>query len=157
VVDLRLRKQCYGVAEVTSFILVLAIEAAVISASLYGMSVVLGSRSDRLGELQAQNVANSIADGIVDAVYTHNLYPNMNFYKIIELPKQISWQNYRGFNIEINNKKVFVNSSDNKISANSTNFGIENLDILVHGSINVIHRRRVAIEYFDDEIVIKHV
>jgi MFS superfamily sulfate permease-like transporter len=154
---LRLRKQCYGVAEVTSFVIILAIEAVVISAALFGMSTVLESRTNRLGELQAQNVANSIADGIVDAVYTYNLYPNMTFYKIVELPKQISWQNYRGFNIEINNKTVFVNSSDYKISANSTNFGIENLDILVYGSINVINRERVAIEYSDDEISIKYV
>ena len=149
---MRLRKfNKLGVAEVASIVFILAIESVVLSVSVYGISTTLESRVERLGELQAQNGVNSVADALIDAAITAQLFPTLTFTKIVEVPEQIGGRPYY---FTINKERIYANSTDGAISINSTTYGVKDLDIIVYGKAYV-YTGRVSVEYSNNEIVIE--
>jgi hypothetical protein len=94
---------------------------------------IIDTNSHDAAEMEAQVVANKMADAIVDAIVVKQSMPNVEIYtETIQIPLDLAGFEYY---IEIDDTNVYVNTTDGEVSRRSTYYSTSDLDFTLHERI----------------------
>jgi len=120
-----------AVSEVISYVLTFAITSVVVVSTILTTNAVVDSRAKVAAGLQAQIIANQVADGLLSTVLLKQEFPDANYSTTIDIPYQLASSSLNGlgrpYYIEASGTRVYVNSTDGQIIENSTSYNIEEL------------------------------
>ena len=120
-------------SQVIGFILVIVIALSLLASGLYITRYLVDRRVDEIAGLQAQAIANSIEDAIIDAVTVKRSLQDADYQRIIDIPQTLVGG--RDYYVELTESYVYVNSTDGRISAKCTNYNAKNLHIGFSGKV----------------------
>jgi len=118
------------VSQVLSYILTFVIIVSFVSGVIIASKILIDNKRFEAACLEARNIANYVADVVMEAATIKQKYPYANYERVLYLPQDIAGRSYY---IEITDKKVYVNSTDGAVSVNSTNYNLEELCLGVNG------------------------
>jgi hypothetical protein len=130
---MKLIKNIYGVSHIVGFILVFAITSAIVTAAILSTSMLIDQRTKVAGKIKAEALADRIADAVMEAVLVKENYPYVNYSRIMDLPEHLAGRSYY---IEVTDHAIFVNSTDDLISGNSTSYNLEELNMGLSGRVD---------------------
>jgi len=110
-----------GVSEVVSYALSLGIMALLIGGIYVTVNAAIEDKLSTSGSVVAENIADHIADGVLNTIYIKENHPNSDYKVDLKIPLKISGKDYY---IKLTNDKVFVNTTDGTISEYSTFFNV---------------------------------
>jgi len=118
-----------AVSEVVGYALSLGLMAIILVSAYVVTNQTLDEKIKITGNIQAGNLADEIADVIINAINTRQNHPNANYSRILTVPDQIANRNYY---IKITDSYVFVNSTDGIFSEKSSLYRtpiVNNIDV----------------------------
>lgn len=119
-----------AVSQVIGYILTFGIISTVTATVVYTTGVMIDRRSTVAAEIIAQSIANYLVDAITDGIAVKQDFPNADYSRTINVPLTINGKSYY---IEATDDKVYVNTTDGRISAHSTTYGQEEICIGISG------------------------
>lgn len=117
-------KKDYGVSHTVGYVLTLSITALVVTTLIFITNGEIDGKYLSAAEIYAEDLSNQIADFVVNICLMKETYENANYSINLDIPVQLI--DRYSYYIEFGNSKVYVNSTDGKISKNSTLYGIPN-------------------------------
>ena len=121
-----------AVSQVIGYLLTFAIISATTVTVVYTTSVLLERRATAAAEIIAQDVANHVVDVITECIAMKQEFPNANYSRVINVPTTINGKNYY---IVATDERVYVNTTDGKVSAKSTTYKQSELCIGISGKV----------------------
>lgn len=104
----------------------------VMTVSIVTTTSILDSKSVDVASLQAQSIANYVADTLVDVIAVVQSMPNANYSETLDIPLKLGGT--KGYYIEVTDNAVYVNTTDGSVSKISTNYN-EDLNIDISGKV----------------------
>jgi len=143
-----------GVSNVFGYLFSFAVASMVMISAVIMTKNVMDDRAAKVGNMEAQSIANKVADAIVEAMAVGQSMTNSDYSRALDLPNDIAGLNYY---IEITEKFVYVNTTNGVIrkscpnyGAGSSNIGVANGKIYGGtGSVSVILDRPDPVYKFD--------
>jgi len=109
-----------GISNVLGYLLSFAIASIVMVSAVIITSGIINNRTAAVAELQAQSIANKVADAIVEAVTVDQSMPEGDYTKTMDIPLDIAGRQYY---IEITDAAVYVNTTDGIVSKSAPTYG----------------------------------
>jgi|GEM_PF-1761007 len=143
-----------GVSNVFGYLFSFAVASMVMVSAVIMTKNVMDDRSAKVGNMEAQTVANKMADAIVEAIAAGQSMTDGDYSRALDLPNDIAGLDYY---MEVTDKFVYVNTTNGVISkscpnygAGSSNLGIANSKIYGgSGSVRIILDRSDYVYKFD--------
>jgi hypothetical protein len=127
-------KKDYGVSHIVGYMLTLSITSLVLVTLIFITTGEIDGKYLSAAEIYAEDLSNQIADFVVNICLMKETYENANYSINLDIPTQLV--DRYSYYIEIDNSKVYVNSSDGRISKNSTLYDIpQRLNIKAIGRV----------------------
>jgi len=120
---MKLIKNTAGVSHVIGYILTLSLTAVIIAAASLTTNTIVTEKTDVAAEAYAENIANRVADAIVNCYLIKEKYPEANYSRTIELPLDLVGRSYY---ISVDNDNVYVKTRDGKVKVASTLYNVTN-------------------------------
>jgi len=120
---MKLIKNSKGVSHVIGYILTLSLTAVIIAAASLTTNTIVTEKTDVAAEAYAENIANRIADAIINCYLIKGKYPEVNYSRTIELPPTLVGRSYY---ISVDNDNVYVKTRDGKVNVESTLYNVTN-------------------------------
>ena len=127
----RIRVDRKGVSHLIGFVLIFSLCVMLLVATLSILDSLVETKKNEVAREVALEVANRVCDAIVEAVTSARVLEDSNYTKIVELPSMEGMDYY----IELSNGKVYVNTTDGRISVDKNVYGIEELGFLLKGKV----------------------
>lgn len=127
-----MKKYDSGVSNIVGFVIIFGITTIIFTATILSFSIFIDNKKTEVGRDVALDVANRIADSLVDAVTTIRSLSDTNYTKCVDIPDKIMGKDYY---IELTTDRIYVNSTDGRISVNTTTFNAEDLGIFMDGKV----------------------
>lgn len=145
----KLIKNRKAVSEIISYALSLGIMTIILVSTYFMINHTLDEKVKITGNIQAGNIADEIANAVLNTITMRQLYPYSDYSRTITIPWSIANKDYY---IEITNSFVYVNSTDGVISERSSLFRVpivNNIDVRnkVYGSAGRIKITSPKTEY----------
>jgi len=121
-----------AVSQVIGYVLTFAIISATTVTVVYTTSVLLERRATAAAEIIAQDIANHVVDAITECIAMKQEFPDANYSRVINVPITINGRNYY---IEATDERVYVNTTDGKVSARSTTYKQSELCVGISGKV----------------------
>ena len=121
-----------AVSQVIGYVLTFAIISATTVTVVYTTSVLLERRATAAAEIIAQDIANHVVDAITECIAMKQEFPDANYSRVINVPTTINGKNYY---IVATDERVYVNTTDGKVSAKSTTYKQSELCIGISGKV----------------------
>lgn len=121
-----------AVSHIVGFVLVISIATILMTTTIFTFNVLVERKNKEAGEKIALDLANRIADSVVDAVTVIRNLRDTNYTKVIDLPESLGGKDYY---IELTKDKVYVNTTDGFISVSSTLYSSAKLGINLYGKV----------------------
>lgn len=102
----------HGVANVVSYLFSFTIATMIMLSSIYLTNSIINEKTKEVAELEAQNIANYVANAISEAAAARQSMPDAEYKKTLNLPSAIAGKSY---NIEVTNNAVYVTTSDGSV------------------------------------------
>ncbi len=102
------------------YLLSFSIASIVMVSAVVITTGIINNRTAAVAELQAQSIANKVADALVEALAVDQSMPNADYTKALDIPLTIAGRRYY---IEITSDAVYVNTSDGLVSKTSPTYG----------------------------------
>jgi len=109
-----------GVSNVLGYLLSFSIASIVMVSAVVITTGIINNRTATVAELQAQSIANKVADALVEAFAVDQSMPDADYTKTLDLPVDIAGRSYY---IEVTDKAVYVNTTDDLVSKSSPAYG----------------------------------
>jgi len=109
-----------GISNVLGYLLSFAIASVVMVSAVIITSGIINNRTAAVAELQAQSIANKVADAIVEAVAVDQSTPEGDYTKTMDIPLEIAGRQYY---IDITDAAVYVNTTDGLVSKSAPTYG----------------------------------
>jgi len=109
-----------GISNVLGYLLSFAIASIVMVSAVIITSGIINNRTAAVAELQAQSIANKVADAIVEAVTVDQSMPEGDYTKTMDIPLDIAGRQYY---IDITDAAVYVNTTDGVVSKSAPTYG----------------------------------
>jgi len=120
-----------GISNVLGYLFSFAIASLVMISAVLLTTSIIDDRTAKVGNMEAQSIANKIADGIIEAVAVGESTSDMDYNKVLDIPTDIAGRNYY---VEITDRAVYVNTTDGLVSKSCPTYGAESSKIgLLHG------------------------
>jgi len=122
-----------AVSNVVGFILIFTVSVSIASVTIVALNALTEKKQLQIGREMATDIANMVADAVVDVVTASRALVNTNYTKIIKLPTdKLAGSEYY---IEITDSFVYVNTTDGRISVSSTLFNSGGYGIIFSGRV----------------------
>ena len=119
-----------GISNVLGYLLSFSVAAIVMVSSVIMTTNIINDRTVAVADLQAQSVANKVADAIVESIVVGQSTPGADYKRTLDIPLDIAGRSYY---IEVTNTMVYVNTTDGLVSESCPNYGAESLNLGVSG------------------------
>lgn len=93
--------------------------------AIYVTTGVINEKTKQVADLEAQNIANYVANAIAETVATKKSMPNSDYSITLDLPHKIAGKSY---NIEVNESTVYVTTSDGSVRKSCSTFTRDGAD-----------------------------
>jgi len=141
-----------GVSNVLGYLFSFTIATMVMISALLITTSIIDDRTAKVGNMQAQSIANKVADAIVEAVTVGQSMSEQEYKKILDLPEKIAGRNYY---VEVTDTFVYVNTTDGLVKKSCPTYGAESSKIGVSsgkvygGKLNITLTKSDALYKFD--------
>jgi parallel beta-helix repeat protein len=115
-----------GISNVIGYLFSFAIASMVMFTSVLITRNIMDETASRVGDLQAQSIANRVADAVLEAAAVGISISPEEYRKTLDLPIYIANRDYY---VEITEKFVYVNTSDGVITKRSPTYGADKFGI----------------------------
>jgi parallel beta-helix repeat protein len=115
-----------GISNVIGYLFSFAIASMVMFTSVLITRNIMDETVSRVGDLQAQSIANRVADAVLEAAAVGLSVSPEEYRKTLDLPIYIANRDYY---VEITEKFVYVNTSDGVITKSSSTYGADKFGI----------------------------
>jgi hypothetical protein len=117
-----------GVSNVLGYLLSFLILTMLSVSTIYLTNSLIDDKVGKTAGLEAQQVANKVAYGIIEAITKVESNPNSDFEKTLDIPVDLAGLNYY---IDITDNTVYVNSTNGRISKTSPVHGSNDAQIFL--------------------------
>ena len=115
---MRILEKRQAVSHIIGYVLTLSLMAMVVAAALLMTNSVIEDKTRSAAELYAKDLANRVADAVVNVCLMKEQYPNANYSMSLEIPPQLI--NRYPYYIKLDNHNVYVNTTDGQVRSKST-------------------------------------
>jgi len=122
---IQIRSGDEGQSSIVGYALTLGMCAMILISSTFLVGNYMDERYESAAKIQAQSIANNIANSILEAANVKQMTPTGSYEKNMELPDKIATYNYY---IELDNGIIYVKSANGKISESSTVYKATEID-----------------------------
>ncbi|MEF8879431.1 MAG: DUF2341 domain-containing protein [Candidatus Thermoplasmatota archaeon] len=112
-----LYKDNHGVSEVVGYALSLGVMTMLVTGAYFITDAAVDNKVKIAAGIQAQNVADDVADSLINAFVMYQNYPTSNYTRTVKLPGGLAGLSYY---IEVNQDWVFVNTTNGQVKENSS-------------------------------------
>lgn len=141
-----------GVSNVLGYVFSFGIASVIMVSAVIVTTGIINNRVSAVAKLEAQSIANKVADAILEAATTWGSMPNADYQKMLDMPEDIAGRNYY---VEITDSLVYVNTTDGQVSTSCSNYGAEQLGIGITGGRTYGGGNRLKILIDKSDIVAK--
>ena len=121
-----------AVSNVLGYVFSFGIIAVIANYGIWQTATVIEDGKNQAASLEALNIANQIADAVVDAVILSQSSPDAKYTKLLTLPKDLAGKEY---NVSITNDEVVVRTHDGEIIERCPNFNTNELEFEIRGEV----------------------
>jgi len=121
-----------AVSNVLGYLISFMVAASVMTSSVLITTNIIDDKTTSVAEVEAQSLANKVADALVEAVESKQSMPEASYQKTLDIPMDLAGKSYY---IETTSTKVYVNTTDGAVSKSSTTYGAEDLNIGISGRV----------------------
>jgi parallel beta-helix repeat protein len=114
-----------GVSNVLGYTFSISIAAILMVSAIFIFNGVIDDKTDEVAKIEAQNIANYVANSIAEAVSIKETMPEANYYKTLDLPERIAGKKYT---IEVTETEVFVRTADGNVIESCSTYSVEGRD-----------------------------
>lgn len=122
----RFRFNNRGVSNVMAYLFSFTIATFVMISALFITTGIMDNKVADVAGLQAQSVANKIADAILEGTTNRQSMPELNYIKTIDVPWDLAGRSYY---VEVSGATVYVNTTDGKVSKSCPTYNAEILNM----------------------------
>lgn len=123
------------------------------SATIFTVNSYIETKKQDVGRELALDIANYVADAIVDGVTTKSSLPAASYERILEVPPDLAGRSYY---IEVTEAAVYVNSTDGSISRTCSNYNAENMHVGISSPSLKVYPSTGKIKVFCNETRFVH-
>jgi len=143
-----------GVSNVIAYLLSFIIASTVMTSSVLITTGIIQDKTAQIASVEAQNLANKIADALVEAIASRQSMPDSECAKTLTIPVYLAGLEYY---VEVTDTAVYVNTTNGMVSKKSTIYAVENLNIGFSsdriysgsGKIKIIYNKPTYVYKFD--------
>jgi len=121
-----------AVSNVLGYLISFMVAASVMTSSVLITTNIIDDKTTSVAEMEAQSLANKVADALVEAVESKQSMPEASYQKTLDVPMDLAGKSYY---IETTSTKVYVNTTDGAVSKSSTTYSAEGLNIGISGRV----------------------
>ena len=114
-----------GVSNVLGYTFSLSVAAILLVSAIFIFNGVIDDKTNEVAKIEAQNIANYVANAIAEAVSIKETMPEAYYYKTLDLPERIAGKKYT---IEVTETGVYVRTADGRIIESCSTYSIEGRD-----------------------------
>ncbi|RLI49931.1 MAG: hypothetical protein DRP09_20325, partial [Candidatus Thorarchaeota archaeon] len=121
-----------AVSNVLAYLFSFSIASMVMISTVMTTTSIVGEKKDDIAMLQAQSIANQVADAIVNAIAISQDMDDAEYSQILDIPTDIAGQ---GYYIEISNGTVYVNGTYGTVSKTCTDYNANEATYIDNGKV----------------------
>lgn len=140
-----------AVANVLGYVFSFSVISLIMSFSVLTTTSIIDTKSHEAAALEAQNIANQIADAIVNAVSVAQSMPQASYYDIVSLPEDLAGYSYY---ISVDDYSVYVYTKDGEVHKSCLNYNTKHLDFDIRGDITG-GEEGIAVSYQSPKFIYK--
>jgi parallel beta-helix repeat protein len=119
-----------GVSNILGYLFSFSVASILMVSAVLITTGILNNKTASVANLQAQSIANKVADAIVEAITVGQSISNEEYKRTLDLPTDIAG---RGYYVDITDTMVYVNTTDGLVSKSCSTYTAEDLKIGVGG------------------------
>ncbi len=121
---MRILKNNSGVSHLIGYMLTLSLTTVIIAVTIITTNALIEEKASDASEIHAKNIANRVANAIINVYVLKEQYPNANYSTVLEIPLRLA--DHFSYYIEIDNSAVYVRSTNGNINEKSTLYNVTN-------------------------------
>lgn len=137
-----------GVSNVLGYLFSIAVASMVMVSSIIITNNIIEEKKSQVAEIEAQRIANYVANAISDAVAAKQSMPNADYHKKLDLPSAIGGMSY---GIQVTDTTVSVVSSSGRVLASSSTYNANALGVSIAN--NIVYGSDIEISYEGSQFV----
>jgi len=126
----RIYRDRRGIANVLGYLLSFGIASIIMTTAVIVTTGIIENRTAMVAGLEAQSVANKVADAIVEASVIGQSMTEADYKKSLDIPLEIAGRSYY---VEVTDTDVYVNTTDGLVSKSCTLYGTGKTKLGVSG------------------------
>ena len=119
-----------GVSNILGYLFSFGVASILMVSAVLITTGILNNKAAAVANIQAQSIANKVADAIVEAIAVGQPTSNAEYKKTLDLPTDIAG---RGYYVDVTDTMVYVNTTDGIVSKSCSTYTAEDLKIGVGG------------------------
>ncbi|MCK5610016.1 hypothetical protein KAR91_49540, partial [Candidatus Pacearchaeota archaeon] len=141
-----------GVSNVLGYAFSFAVATMLMVSTVFISNGIISDKTTQVAEIEAQNIANYVANAIAEAVSIKQAMPKADYYKTLDLPSTIAGKEY---NIEVTETQVYVKTVDGSVTKNCSTYAAEGSDSGIAPTITHSDHDKITISYNEIDYVFK--
>ena len=141
-----LKRNNSAVSNVVGYMFSFVVTIMVMVSAVYVTDSIIDNKTNQVAEIEAENIANYIANVIVEAVNMRAAMPDSTYSKVLDLPSTIAGKEYY---IEIRGSDVYVRTLDGGVTKSASTYVSERVDSGISPSIAYSSADKIAITYHE--------
>jgi len=119
-----------GVSNILGYLFSFGVASMLMISAVIITTNILDKRTAAVAGMQAQSIANKVADAIVEAVAVLQSPSNVGYKKTLDMPMDLAGRDYY---VDVTDKMIYVNTTDGLVSKSCPTYTAEDLKIGVGG------------------------
>jgi len=129
----KFRKNTHGVSNIIGYMFSFAVASMVMVSAVFITIGIVDDKTSQVARIEAQNIANYVANTVAEMVAMKEANPNAEYSKAMDIPLDLAGKSYY---IEVTENRIYVNTTDGYVTASSTTYHADELNIGASGKIS---------------------
>lgn len=141
-----------GVTNILGYIFSLTVAAMLMVNAVFIFNGVIDEKTTEVAKIEAQNIANYVANAIAEAVSIKQAMPEAHYYKTLDLPSRIAGKKYT---IDVTETEVHVRTADGNVNEICSTYTVEGQDSGIVPTIIRNEHDKITISYDEIDYIFK--
>ena len=122
-----------GVSNIIGYMFSFAVASMVMVSAVFITMSIVDDKTSQVARIEAQNIANYLGTTVAEMVAMKEANPNAEYSKTLDIPLDLAGKSYY---VEITENRIYVNTTDGRVSASCTTYHADELNIGAYGKIS---------------------
>ena len=113
-----------AVSQVVGHLFSILLSGIVVTSTIFVTNAIIEDKTTQAAGIQAQDIANYVADTILTVAYVKEEYTNADYSNSLDLPQNVAGLNYY---IESDSENIYVNSTNGRVSKKSSLYNLKEI------------------------------